>query len=48
MATKLLLIDLDDTLWATYVNNKKSLEQLYTALNWGQYFVSFEDFFSTR
>lgn len=47
MATKLLLIDLDDTLWATHVNNKKSLEQLYTALNWGQYFVSFEVFFST-
>ncbi|MDO4691312.1 MAG: YjjG family noncanonical pyrimidine nucleotidase [Porphyromonadaceae bacterium] len=46
MATRLLLVDLDDTLWATYVNNKKSLEQLYTALNWGQYFVSFEDFFS--
>lgn len=45
MIKKLLLIDLDDTLWATYVNNKRSIEELYTALNWGQYFVSFEAFF---
>lgn len=45
MKTKqLVLIDLDDTLWDTKRNNQKSLYELYTALNWGQYFVSFDDF----
>lgn len=43
---KLLLIDLDDTLWDTRYNNKEGLRELYTALDWGQYFVSFEDYFS--
>ncbi len=43
--TRLVLIDLDDTLWDTQRNNKESLSELYTALNWGQYFVSFEAFF---
>lgn len=47
MTIKHLLIDLDDTLWATFINNKRSLEELYTALSWGQYFVSFEDFFDS-
>lgn len=42
---KLLLIDLDDTLWATKINNKQGLKELYTALSWGQYFVSFEEFY---
>lgn len=40
------MIDLDDTLWDTKHNNQKSLHELYTALNWGQYFVSFDDFVS--
>lgn len=43
---KLILIDLDDTLWATQRNNKRGLQALYTALEWGQYFVSFEEFFA--
>lgn len=44
-AKSLILIDLDDTLWDTWENNKESLNELYTALAWGQYFLSFEDFF---
>lgn len=43
---KLLLIDLDDTLWATKINNKQALRELYTALSWGQYFLSFDEFYS--
>lgn len=43
---KLILIDLDDTLWATQRNNKRGLQALYTALEWGQYFVSFDEFFA--
>lgn len=42
---KTVFIDLDDTLWATFENNKNSLSEIYTALNWGQYFFSFDDFF---
>lgn len=44
MSRRVVLIDLDDTLWDTRSNNRQSLRELYTALNWGQYFVSFEDF----
>lgn len=47
MNKKLVLIDLDDTLWDTWSNNKKSLYELYTALDWGRYFRSFEDYFET-
>ncbi|MDY3090181.1 MAG: YjjG family noncanonical pyrimidine nucleotidase [Porphyromonas sp.] len=47
MTKKLILIDLDDTLWDTWSNNKKSLYELYTALGWGRYFRSFEDYFET-
>lgn len=43
---RLILIDLDDTLWDTWGNNKESLNELYTALSWGQYFSSFEVFFT--
>ena len=32
---KIVLIDLDDTLWDTWGNNKESLNELYTALQWG-------------
>ncbi len=46
-AYKCLFIDLDDTLWATYENNCESLTELYTALNWGQYFVSCEAFLNS-
>lgn len=47
MTKKLILLDLDDTLWDTWANNKESLNELYTALCWGRYFVSFEAFFET-
>lgn len=42
---RLLLIDLDDTLWATQRNNRDGLQELYTVLDWGQYFVSFEAYY---
>lgn len=45
MKKKLILIDLDDTLWDTWLNNKESLNEVYTALHWGRYFSSFECFF---
>lgn len=45
MKKKLILIDLDDTLWDTWANNKESLKELYTALEWGRYFSSFDTFF---
>jgi len=45
MRYKNLFIDLDDTLWDTYHNNKKCLEGLYADLKWDKYFASFEAFF---
>lgn len=45
MEKQLILIDLDDTLWDTWANNQESLNELYTALEWGRYFSSFEAFF---
>lgn len=42
---ELILLDLDDTLWDTWSNNKESLKELYTALVWEQYFCSFDSFF---
>lgn len=47
MKKKLVFIDLDDTLWDTWANNKESLYEVYTALAWGRYFSSFEDYFET-
>lgn len=47
MTKQLILIDLDDTLWDTWANNKESLCEVYTALGWGRYFSSFEDYFET-
>ena len=46
MKYKNLFIDLDDTLWDTYHNNKKCLEELYVDYHWDQYYASFEAFFS--
>ncbi|RHJ88963.1 noncanonical pyrimidine nucleotidase, YjjG family [Bacteroides sp. AM07-16] len=43
---KNLFIDLDDTLWDTYHNNKECLEEIYTAHNFGRYYASFEAFFN--
>lgn len=46
MNIKNLFIDLDDTLWDTYHNNKACLEELYADYHWDQHFASFEAFFS--
>lgn len=45
MHYKNLFIDLDDTLWDTYHNNKECLEELYNIHNFGCYYASFEAFF---
>ncbi|MDH6356297.1 YjjG family noncanonical pyrimidine nucleotidase [Parabacteroides sp. PF5-9] len=43
---KNLFIDLDDTLWDTYHNNKECLEELYTDYDFGRYYDSFEAFYA--
>ena len=43
---KSLFIDLDDTLWDTYHNNKECLEELYTDHHFDRYYASFEAFFA--
>lgn len=45
-SVKNLFIDLDDTLWATFENNKNSLEQLYRDEGWQRFFPTFDDLFS--
>ncbi len=45
MRYKSLFIDLDDTLWDTYHNNKECLEELFTDYKWNQYYASFEAFY---
>ena len=45
MKYKSLFIDLDDTLWDTYHNNKECLEEVYTAHHFDRYYASFEAFF---
>jgi len=45
MAYKNLFIDLDDTLWDTYHNNKECLEELYTDYHWDRHYTSFEVFY---
>ena len=42
---KNLFIDLDDTLWDTYNNNKKSLEEVYNEFSLNRYYTSFEVFY---
>lgn len=42
---KTVLIDLDDTLWATQENNKAALGELYSLHDWSRGFNSFEDLF---
>lgn len=42
---KSLFIDLDDTLWDTYHNNKECLEELYADYRFGRHYASFEAFF---
>lgn len=46
MAYKNLFIDLDDTLWDTFHNNKECLEELYTDYHWDRHYVSFEAFYA--
>ncbi len=46
MKYKSLFIDLDDTLWDTYHNNKECLEELYTDYRLDRYYASFEAFFA--
>lgn len=42
---KNLFIDLDDTLWDTYHNNKECLEEIYADYNLGRHYESFEAFY---
>lgn len=46
MRFKNLFLDLDDTLWDTYNNNKECLEELFVDYRWDQYYASFEAFFA--
>lgn len=46
MKYKSLFIDLDDTLWDTYHNNKECLEEVYAAHHFDRYYASFEAFFA--
>lgn len=46
MKYKSIFIDLDDTLWDTYHNNKECLEELYTDYRLDRYYASFEAFFA--
>lgn len=45
MRYKNLFIDLDDTLWDTYHNNKECLKEVYTDYDFNSYFDSFETFY---
>lgn len=45
MKYKSLFIDLDDTLWDTYHNNKECLEELYADYHLDRHYASFEAFF---
>ena len=42
---KNLFIDLDDTLWDTYHNNKECLEEIYVDYHLDRHYASFEAFF---
>lgn len=46
MKYKNLFIDLDDTLWDTYNNNKECLEEVYADYHFNRHYTSFEDFFA--
>lgn len=43
---KTILIDLDDTLWATQQNNKEAIHQLYLEEGWAGGYASFDHFWS--
>ncbi len=42
---KTLFIDLDDTLWATSVNNRIALNKLYEFASWSEIFASFDAYY---
>lgn len=46
MNYKYVFIDLDDTLWDFHANAKSSLQEIYELRKLGQYFDSFEQYFS--
>ncbi len=46
MKYKSLFIDLDDTLWDTYHNNKECLEELFIDYHWNRHYASFEAFYN--
>ncbi|MDR3652570.1 MAG: YjjG family noncanonical pyrimidine nucleotidase [Paludibacter sp.] len=46
MNYKNIFIDLDDTLWDFHANAKSSLHEIYDNRNLGQFFDSFEQYFS--
>lgn len=46
MAYKNLFFDLDDTLWAFSLNSRNTFEDVYTLLEYGRYFRSFEHFYT--
>jgi len=46
MNYKYVFIDLDDTLWDFHANAKSSLQEIYEERHLGQYFDSFEQYFS--
>lgn len=41
-----LLFDLDDTLWDTYNNHRRSLKQLFDEQHWNIYYPTFEEYFA--
>lgn len=43
---KTVLIDLDDTLWATQRNNKEAIHELYLSEGWSSSFPSFDAFWA--
>lgn len=43
---KTILIDLDDTLWATQQNNKEAIRELYTEEGWSRGYASFDAFYN--
>lgn len=45
MKYKSLFIDLDDTLWDTYHNNKECLKELYADYHFDRHYSSFEAFY---
>ena len=46
MNYKTVFIDLDDTLWDFHANAKSSLQEIYEVKNLGQFFDSFEQYFT--